>query len=786
MTLLKFTPTFKGTYLETLLSNLIEENKELQQEVNKLYKNQIKTNANQKEIDANKFKITENKGYISTLRKVIAFQENEMNREYNNRTKHFDYNDTQKDEIRRSINHTESEIKDPDFIQDLNNTGLFTRNDNPGAYVPEMVPVIQNVVIPEPPNLEQIMNQNVNFTIKKESPKPNYTENFKQVIENKTGNNSFSPVNINNQMNHFGNNVIPTNANVATNSNAIITKLVQEQVQNIVKQVPKVQTYLSDFILHEPLDTKKLTDLQENWVFKILKGDSKDKIKKIIEIDMVGQNTALEYNKKAGIQKQMYNPIFTEDFAVYLVRERPNLIADIISVIPNWNLSERIIYNAVRSNINFNKKSGKLLKSPLIFLHMYEPKFLMPFVLLTVKSNGNSIENFPLYQTEKVQLTAIENDPKSIKYITEPTPAVIKKVLDSDCLLVKYIPKKLITFEIKNFCIKTNGLSIVYFDNITEKQRVLAITSNLDSIKFLRHKQTVGFQFVFLNLVPKNRFSLIKNIIAPTLEVQARIIQLSIYNIQYIENPHWKIIVNVINADPNYKKYGLYWTTWLKSKIYSNSIKIDPEGNINAYINQIIKEDFNRSVNRFKNLLDSKKIVYSANSRSKMVKNDKDGNNKGLENNKDNKRPKDNKGPRNNKGNGNNKGPGNTKKKTSSSNILIGYQNLLDSKKKSSSSKKTLVVPDWFKGKPEDYDPNYKKSNVKKYIKKNNQEQTPKKDSNSDGLYNEFRRPLKKSSSNIQEQTPLKRSSSSKKTVSLQEIMDQGFEQRSDEEGVEF
>ena len=753
MTNLQFTPTFKGTFLQHLLDSLIEENSELEEDIKKLNRSKFKSSSSKSELQEKNFKKTENKAHISTLKKAISLQENEMNNEYNTKIKNFAYNEKQKEEIIRAINRDFSEIKDPYFIQELINTDLFIKsNDNPGPYVPEIFPV----VVPEAPifiptqkpsvDIEEIFNS---FIPKKESPKPNYTGNTKVFLENKKGFNSFSQDNSNNNnsnMNYanFGN--APVVPNVPNLINVTVPQI-NLQTQNMNQPVPKVPVYLSDYVLHAALDTNKLTHEQENWVFKILKSDSRDKIKEIYEKDLQNKFLVDEHNKKSGTaQKKVYLPIFTNDFAVYLVRERPNLIADIIAVVPHWNLSERIIYNAVRSNINFNKKSGKLLKSPLVFLHAYEPKFLMPFILLTVENNGNSIQNFPLYQTEKIQLAAVENDPKSIQYIIEPTPAVIKKVLDSDCLLVKYVPKKLITFEIKNFCIKKNGLSIVYIDEISEKQRVLAITSNIESIKFLRNKQTVGFQFVFLNLVPKNRFSLIKNIINPTIEVQGRIIELSIYNIQYIENPHWKIIVSVINSDPNYKKYGFYWTTWLKSKILNNSIKIDAEGTINRYIDQIIKQDFNRSVKRFKEILDSKKIVYSANSRSKMIKNDKHGN----ENNKDNNGKGNGKGNGNNNGKDNGKGNGNDNK---GNNANYGWNEIDQVKpkvikefgdptqkktsrrrnqKKSSSKPQNNNVPDWWKGKPEDYKENYKKKTTAKKGTRRNaqesaQENTPKK-----------------------------------------------------------
>lgn len=739
----KFDPTYKGVFLNTIKINLEEKQSELRKELKKLEQNKINTTKTKELKTHLSYEITSNRAILSTLEKIILFQRNKMIKDYDSKIKSFNYTDKEKDDIITKINNDLSEITDKDYVKELESLELelglndINSNSNPGPFVPEEYPVYPIDTIPSipppifitPPNpkvsssnsilsLDTIMSQNINLS-KIESPKPNYSDNFKKIIEEKK---SFSQDNNKNNMNTNPTIIAQNNANI------IAQNLLNTQTVNINKTVPKVPNYSADFILHEPLDTSKLPDLQENWVFKILKGDAREKLKKILEIDFNGKTLAFQNNNVVGKQKQQYNEIFTEDFAVYLVRERPNLIGDIVAVLPNWLLSERIIYNAVRANINFNKKSGKLLKSPLIFLSNYEPKYLMPFILLTVQNNGNSIENFKRYQNEKLQLAAIENDAKSIQYIDSPTKAVVLKVIRKDPLLIKYISKNFITREVRNLCIKSNGLSIQYFSNPTEKEKIIAITNNLDSIKFLRAKQSIGFQLIFLELLPKNRYSLIKNIIKPNLEVQARIIELDFNNVQWIENPHWKIIAIVINQNPNQKKLKLYWGDWIKSK-FGVSIKTYPEYYIEQHLNEIATEEFTRYKNRLHELVNSKKVIYSANSRMNIKKgNEKITGKKSNNNNNTN----NNNGNNGNNGNNNNRNPknNNNTNNNNGNNIENGYANLLEESK----------IPSWWKGKPEDYNPNHtKKSNSKLNSKKssssnstldinnNPQEDTPKK-----------------------------------------------------------
>ena len=299
------------------------------------------------------------------------------------------------------------------------------------------------------------------------------------------------PPNFQNFQNNFSNDNVMNGI-----GNQFINHQIDEQLKHKkpspLKNIP---VYVSELLLYPEKNTVKLTEKQELFFYKILKDASE--FQKALDMDILEEQ---KYRNANAQQKRNMAFILNSNLLVALVRERPSIIG-VMSTYDFFDYdTSRIIYNAVRSTITVYHKTKKVMTSPLKFLlEKYEFSFLKQFILFNVKHIGLSIKDFPKHQTPDIQLAAIEENIQSIEYIANPNNEIIWYIIERDPLLLKYIEFSKLSKTMVDAALKKNGLCIQYMKDTDEKQKVYALTSNIESIRFM-YTQSIGIQTIFFEL----------------------------------------------------------------------------------------------------------------------------------------------------------------------------------------------------------------------------------------------------------------------------------------------
>ena len=440
----------------------------------------------------------------------------------------------------------------------------------------------------------------------------------------------------------------------------------QLPVKNNVKPLILVPASSSDFIYQEAKESRGLTFKQETYFHRILKDKPEKVLQEAYNHDLAeeaktrkvapinnpyGYQNQNQYNNNINNQYNNYKPdyILTPDLLVNLVRERPSLLKVLTEFGFFHTDVTRIFYNAVRAVIKIYKESGKAVRSPLSNLFdKYDFLSLKPLILFTVKNIGISIRDFDAkYQTDDIQLAAVSQNAKAIEYIFNPTDEVIWTVIKKDPLLIKFIRVDLLKPRMIDYCIKTNGLCIQYINGITERQKIIALHSKIESIRFIYY-QNDAIQLIFLKIVNKKNYHLIRSLTNPSYVVQHKIIELAPVNLPLIQKPDWRIVAEVLSQLKKLGNFSISWYQWLLYKggiTYFNKIQ-DADLTIKQYISNIISDEIQKGKQSLEELILNAKVKFE-----EQENRQNNGNNWNNGNN--------NNGNNNNKPNGNNNNGGN-------------------------------------------------------------------------------------------------------------------------------
>jgi hypothetical protein len=162
--------------------------------------------------------------------------------------------------------------------------------------------------------------------------------------------------------------------------------------------------------------------------------------------------------------------------------------------------------------------------------------FEVPYIsqdtwIKSLKKNGSNIR-YIKNQTSKVQMVAVEEDPRNILDIENPTPEVQMYVVKEHPSFIKGL--KTPTDEVQDYILKNHKEYIFHIDNPNDKIKPL-----LDLEEYQ------------MSAVKKNGTN-IKYIQNPTDKVQIYVLEKNQLYIQYIKNPTPKVQMYIVKVHPSY------------------------------------------------------------------------------------------------------------------------------------------------------------------------------------------------------------------------------------------
>jgi hypothetical protein len=153
-----------------------------------------------------------------------------------------------------------------------------------------------------------------------------------------------------------------------------------------------------------------------------------------------------------------------------------------------------------------------------------------------------------LLKDKEVQLAAVKQDGRTIKYMKNPSEKLKLAAVKQNGLAIKYIKNP--SEEIQLSAVKQNGLAIKYIKNPSERVQLSAIKQDWPAIEYIKNPS----EEIQLAAIKQDGRT-IKYIKNPSERVQLAAIERNPYAIQYIKNPSERVQLAAVKQNAHAIEY---------------------------------------------------------------------------------------------------------------------------------------------------------------------------------------------------------------------------------------